>query len=193
MEGRDRPAAGGAAHPQIRRACADDAQALASLIDLSNGGGDRGDMERAVKNVLVPGSDVGWGNAIVAESGGLIIAAMIVNLLSEDRLPPPGDVDPVHRPFERLKRLVPDSLYLRNIAVLPECRGLGIGGILVAAAADMARLCGAPAVSAIVLAGNAPMERLLQRSGFSASASDALQGHAAYADGSRIRLWIRTS
>ncbi len=174
--------------PRFRRATAQDALALAGLIDLSNAGADRPDFERAVANVLVPGSDVGFDNAVILEMFGTAVAAMIVNPL------PAGPVDlaaveTLHLPFEMLKAQAGGQLYLRNIAVLPQHRGKGYGSALASLALDMASLGCLPGLCAVVHRHNQAMRTLMTARGLAVVASGFLPSHPDFPSGVDIDLW----
>jgi ribosomal protein S18 acetylase RimI-like enzyme len=177
--------------PRLRRATQADAPLLAELIDISNFGADRPDMEGALRNILAAGSDVGYANALIAEIDGEAAAAAMLN--APRPVPPPGEMDPVHAPYEELKRRASDHLYLRNIACLPQMRGRGAARALVIATIEMARLIGAPGVSAIVHARNTPMHGLFGSNGFRRSALGRIDSHPAFPAGVGIDLWVRAA
>jgi GNAT superfamily N-acetyltransferase len=184
--GSSKAAARAPAH--VRRATAQDARFLAEMIDLSNAGGDRGDFERAIANVLAPGSDVGFGKAVIAEAGGAPAAAMVVN--------PPAAVladlaavESRHLPFEMLKAQAPGMLYLRNIAVHPEWEGRGLASLLAGIALEMARLGGMAGLCAIVHRQNHPMRALITAKGLEVAASGFLTSHPGYPCGIAIDLF----
>ncbi len=135
-----------------------------------------------------PGSDVGFANAVIVEVSGTPVAAMVVNA----PLGEPLDlchVKPEHLPYEALKVQVPGMLYLRNIAVLPDFRGMGLASILMEVALNMASLCNATGLCAIVHRRNEPMRKLMLAKGLTVTASGFLPAHPHFADGVELDLW----
>jgi ribosomal protein S18 acetylase RimI-like enzyme len=180
-----RPAAGAV---ELRRATAADAVFIAEMIDLSNAGGDRSTFDVALANVLVEGSDVGFANAVIVEAGGTPVAAMVVNA----PLRPYESLDhfePSQLPFETLKASAPGMLYLRNIAVLPDFRGMGMASILMTVALNMADLCKAAGLCAIVHRHNGPMHKLVKAHGLAVTATGFLPSHPQFPGGVELDLW----
>lgn len=174
--------------PRLRRATAYDALALAELIDLSNAGADRADFDRAVANVLAPGSDLGFKNAVILEAGGTAVAAMVVNPLQAEPVILDA-VEPLHKPFEELKAKASGQLYLRNIAVLPKHQGKGFASALAGLALDMARHGEMPGLCAVVHRRNNPMRALMAAKGLAICASGFLPAHPHFPNGIEIDLW----
>ncbi|MCB1457732.1 MAG: GNAT family N-acetyltransferase [Nitratireductor sp.] len=171
----------------FRRAEAADAAFLADMINLSNAGADT-DRQQAIANVLSEGSDVGHANAIIADVDGRRVAAMVLNHPSTL----PADPDtclPEHRPYVRLRAKAANSLYLRNIATIPEMRGRGLGSALLNLAKAIASQSNANGICAIVHAGNLPMHATLERAGFLLIAHDRLDSHPTLGPDVEIGLW----
>ncbi|MEZ5792467.1 MAG: GNAT family N-acetyltransferase [Nitratireductor sp.] len=159
----------------FRRAEAPDAGFVAGMIDLSNAGADT-DREQAIANVLAEGSDVGFANSIIADLDGEAVAAMVLNHAGTL----PEKVEhclPDHQPYVRLRLQVPSSLYLRNIATIPDCRGMGVGRALLKLACTISLQSGADGLSAIVHRRNFEMQGLLSALGFRLVANDYLASH----------------
>lgn len=91
-------------------------------------------------------------------------------------------VTPLHGDFEAAP--APDTLYLHDMAVLPECAGRGLAGALLAAALARARAEGLAHAALVAVQGSQPW---WQRRGFAARADlpaaqrRRLQGYGAQA------------
>jgi hypothetical protein len=175
----------------LRRATAADGMFLAEMIDLSNAGGDRADFARAMANVLAPGSDVSFNNAIIMEVCGTPAAAMVVNapLRAQASL---SSMEPQQLHFEALKANAAGMLYLRNIAVVPRFTGISLASVLVGAALNMASLCDAAGLCAIVHHRNEAMRKLMRTKGLAVAHSGFLPSHPHFPDGIELDLWAAT-
>ncbi len=183
----------------FRPAAPEDDRLLAQLLDISNAGADC----REIKKTLPPGADwievvtsriadpaneVHRGNAVIALAGGEPAGMMIMNPLAQD-VPVPSDPNDINRAFYQLRLHATGSLYLRNIAVLPQMRRRGIAHALLQVFHEIARTAEVPVLSAIVHEDNAPMIALLTSAGYANHHYEVLDNYPAYRPDSRILLF----
>jgi ribosomal protein S18 acetylase RimI-like enzyme len=152
--------------PSFRQACLADAAALA---ELANHAGE-GMPLHLWETMREPGEtawDVGrrraereegsfsYRNAVVAETGGRITAALIG--YAQPAEPEPIDyqnMSPVFIPLQELENLAPNTSYVNVLAVHPDHRRRGIGARLMAIAEETAVREGKPGLSVIVSDAN---------------------------------------
>jgi len=169
----------------FRRAVAEDAGALAELVNFASEGLAFHVWDR-IKEAGETPWDIGrrraareegafsYRNAVVAEIGGEGAACLVGY-----RLDDPYDVDgslaetpEIVRPLVRLEAKAPGSWYVNVLATFPEFRRKGIGARLLAIAEEKAREERAPALSVIVAGWNEPAARLYARAGYSTLARE---------------------
>ena len=101
------------------------------------------------------GGSFSYRNAVVAETGGKIAAALIG--YAQPSEPEPVDYDktpPVFVPLQELENLAPNTWYVNVLAVHPDHRRRGIGAQLMAIAEETAMREGKPGLSVIVSDAN---------------------------------------
>src|SRR5262245_43039337 len=162
----------------FRRARADDAAALAELVDFAGEGLPAHLWRRMAK----PGEtawDVGrrraertqgsfsYRNAVVIEQGAAIKGCLIG--YRQPALPEPIDykaMPAMFVPLQELENLAPATWYVNVLALYPACRGQGWGTRLLALADTMAADCRTAGLSVIVSDANTGARRLYERCGY---------------------------
>jgi len=163
--------------PPLRRAVADDAPALAELVNYAGEG-----MPLYLwQKMAGPGEsawDVGrrraaraegsfsWRNAIVAEVERECAACLIGYEIAGQPAPVPADLPAMFVPLQELENLAPGTWYVNVLAVQPRFRGRGLGTRLLALAEDAARDQGLAGLSVIVSDANPGARRLYERQGY---------------------------
>lgn len=129
-----------------------------------------------------------WRNAWMARSDGTA-AGMILGYRLPDQMQPDdlSDVPELVRPLVQLEARAPSSWYLNVLAVYPEHRRRGLGGVLLNHAVAVASADGASEVSLIVEDVNDDARRLYLRMGFGDRAKMA---YVPFPHGPAAREWI---
>ena len=167
-----------ALEPPYRHARADDADALAFLVNEAGEG-----MPLALwRDLASPGQspwtvgaerarrDAGafsYRNAVVRERGDAVAACLVGYPLPD--LPPVTDYStlrPMLAPLQALEDLAGGSWYVNVLATRPQWRGTGCGSGLLEVAFAQARATGRRCASIIVSNANAGARRLYERHGF---------------------------
>ena len=167
--------------PPFYPATPDDADALAQLVNMAGEGLPLYLWERMAE----PGEtawDVGrsrarrdrgafsYRNAITLrahDDPGEPVVACLIGYDVPDKLEPIGaDMPPMFVPLQELENLAPGSWYVNVLATMPEHRGKGLGGRLLAFAEKQARERGRRGLSIIVEDANTGARRLYERYGF---------------------------
>ncbi|MGP9822642.1 GNAT family N-acetyltransferase [Salinarimonas sp. NSM] len=187
----------------IRPATPADARDVALLWDMANAGhvasvfarvadGARSWLDAAAAEIARPSGEMSWKNAVVAEAGGAVVGALVALRLAERisrvalmRLPPDQRAH-----YELLAR-VHGAFLLRDIAVLPDHRGRGIGAALIDAGVARARAAGCDALAVTTHETNAVFRRQLGKRGFREIDGTPVRQHARYAPESRWILLTR--
>ena len=168
----------GAFDVTIRQATADDAYALADLINFAG----QGLPLYLWKNMAEPGEtawEVGrrravreeggfsYRNAVVFDTRGGVAAALVGYPLADTPQPVDyADMPTMFVPLQELENLVPATWYVNVLAAYPQWRGRGLGTRLLAAAETLAIKAGKHAMSLIVSDANPEARRLYERCGY---------------------------
>lgn len=105
-----------------------------------------------------------YKNCVVAEHDGEVIGLLLSFPVEVEQGASSGEpVDPVLEPYSME---VPGSFYICSLAVLPEFRGLGLGGKMLDIAREQARERGLGTLSLLVFEQNQGACRLYEREGF---------------------------
>ncbi|WP_210527498.1 GNAT family N-acetyltransferase [Rubellimicrobium arenae] len=162
-----------------RRATPDDAAALTDLVDIAGEGLASYLWARQVQEGETP-QDVGrrralreegsfsFRNAVVADEGRGVVAALIGYPLANVPDPIPDDFPPMFVPLQELENLAAGTWYVNALAAYPDQRGQGHGTALLGIAEGLARGLGRRGVSMIVSDANPRAGRLYERCGFRA-------------------------
>jgi ribosomal protein S18 acetylase RimI-like enzyme len=163
--------------PPFRRATADDAQALAELVDFASEGlalylwtktaGPGGDAwsvgrDRARRDQ----GSFSYRNAVLLEREGRIVAGLIGYPLPDQPQPIPDTMPPMFVPLQQLENLAPGTWYVNVLAAYAEERGCGHGTALLALAEKLAAETGRGGLSIIVSDANTGARRLYERTGY---------------------------
>jgi ribosomal protein S18 acetylase RimI-like enzyme len=170
--------------PIFRPATKADAASLAVLVDIAG----EGLPAHLWSTLKAPGQSIlelgreraqreeggfSYRNAVVAEVGGEVAAALIGHRLDDPYdLGDLGEVPEVVRPLVKLESHAPGSWYVNVLATFPEFRRQGIGLKLLAQAEAKARATKAPALSVIVADWNEPAKRLYAHAGYVSEAHE---------------------
>ncbi|MGJ3264916.1 MAG: GNAT family N-acetyltransferase [Salinarimonas sp.] len=183
----------------LRPATPADARDVAVLWDVANAGhvasvfardvrGGRSWLDAAAAEIARPSGEMSWRNAVVAEAGGAVVGALValkltrrIGRLALLRLPPD------QRSHYELLATVHGAYLLRDLAVLPEHRGRGIGAALIDAGIARARAAGCDRLAITTHETNTAFRAHLARRGFSEIDARPVRQHARYAPDSR---WI---
>ncbi|NRG17120.1 GNAT family N-acetyltransferase [Rhizobiales bacterium] len=110
-------------------------------------------------------------NATIIEHDGKP-AGCLIGYETADAPEPVGDDTPaMFVPLQELENLAPDTWYVNVLAVLPECRGLGLGSELLKLAEETGRKLGKSGMSLIVSDANMRARKLYERCGYREIAS----------------------
>ena len=163
-----------ALEPPFRLATPEDAGVLAGLVDIA---GD-GLPSHLWRRMAEPGEDP-WeigrrrqaakaraGGAVVVDEGEGPVALLMGHALPPEPEPIDPDTPAPVRPLEELERLAPATWYINVLAVLPEHRGRGLGGRLLALAERIAADEALTGLSLIVPDHNLLARRLYERHGY---------------------------
>ena len=112
-----------------------------------------------------------YRNAIMIEADGKAAGCLIGYEIADAPEPVADDMPPMFRPLQELENLAPGSWYVNVLAVLPACRGLGLGTRLLGLADDLGRAAGKRGMSVIVADANLGARRLYARVGYREVAS----------------------
>ena len=170
--------------PILRPATIADTSALAILVDIAGEG-----MPAFMWSTLkAPGQSLlefgrerarreeggfSYRNAVVAESGGEVAAALVGYRLDDPYdLGDLSKIPEIVRPLVRLEAKAPGSWYVNVLATFPEFRRRGIGAALLAVAEEKARAEGAAGLSVTVASWNEPAARLYRGAGYAPTAKE---------------------
>jgi len=131
--------------------------------------------------------DFSYRNAHIAEVDGAVAGGLIGYPLPDP--PEVGSLDEMHeivRPLALLEAEAPGHWYVNMLAVYPEFRGNGLGGRLLAFAAELGRAAASRGMAIIVSAKNDGAVRLYERSGYRVAARRA----AATIIGRQDKEWL---
>jgi GNAT superfamily N-acetyltransferase len=162
----------------FRRAAAEDAGALAELVNFASEG-----LAFYVWDKIKEAGETAWDigrrraareqgafsyrNAVVAEIDGRCAACLIG--YPQPAEPQPIDyaaMPPMFVPLQELENLAPDSWYVNVLATYPEHRGKGLGAQLLGIAEALARDTGKSSLSLILSDANEGARRLYLRQGY---------------------------
>ena len=160
-----------------RRATPDDAAALTDLVDIAGEGlasylwarqAQPGEMPQDVgrRRALREEGSFSFRNAVVADDGSGVVAALIGYPLLDTPEPIPTDFPPMFVPLQELENLAAGTWYVNALSAYPEHRGRGHGTALLGIAERLARAAGKRGVSMIVSDANPGAWRLYERCGF---------------------------
>lgn len=171
--------------PPFRRATPEDATALAELVNHAGEGlplylwgktaGPDGDpweigRERARREE----GSFSYRNAIIREAEGKAAACLIGYPLPDEPEPIPADMPAMFVPLQELENLAPGKWYVNVLAAMPDQRGRGHGGALLALAGEFARDAGCSGLAIIVSDANTGARRLYERTGYRETARRAM-------------------
>lgn len=183
----------------LRPATPADARAVAVLWDMANAGfvaslfarhaPEGGSwLDAAAREVRAASGDLSWKNAVVAEREGRVVGALVALALTRrigrlDLLRMPPD----QRSHYELLAQVRGAFFLRDLAVLPEHRGRGVGAALIGEGVARARAAGCETLAITTHETNEGFRAHLAHRGFSEIDSRPVRRHSRYAPDSR---WI---
>ena len=168
----------GAFDVTIRQATADDAYALADLINFAGQGlplylwkkmAEPGETAWEVGRRRAVREEGGFSyrNAVVYDTRGGVAAALVGYPLADTPQPVDyADMPTMFVPLQELENLVPATWYVNVLAAYPQWRGRGLGTRLLAAAETLAIKAGKRAMSLIVSDTNPEARRLYERCGY---------------------------
>jgi GNAT superfamily N-acetyltransferase len=176
-----------------------DVDALCDLFDMANHGDiaaiwgrEAGPGETwkhvCTRHMLDPNSEVHVGKAVVAQINDQVVGAL---LFFHMRPTPVADVTglPLHaRPFAILRSQAPECVMLRDMAVFPEFRGLGLATRLLDAAIQAGFTAGIRHAVAIVHETNTKLLAHYAKRGFAEIGSHTVLAHNHHSPESRWLL-----
>lgn len=178
----------------------EDAEAIALLFDMANAGlvaqawgeeAEEGEtwLDVAKRTIQDPHCELSYAHTIVAELEGRVVG-MLICTQQPTEIPPfdPESVPSGQRPFLVLRSKVPGGYLLRDIAVFPEYRGLGIASKLFDLAISAAYHMGFDTILIITHESNEKLLEHYARRGMKVVASHAAGDHPAYAPDSKWLL-----
>ncbi len=179
-----------AANPFIRPATAEDATALARLIDIAGEGIPNWLWTRACVEGQTPleigaerakrsSGGFSFTNALIAADGGTPIGMVLSYAIADAPMDDPNDLPAAIAPFVVLEKLSTDTWYINALAMFPDHRGRGIGSRLLKAAEGLAIASGLDVMSIQVYAQNTGAMRLYQRHGYKLAAKEPVRLHPA--------------
>jgi len=160
-----------------RRATQADASALADLVDFAGEGLPSylwSKMAQDGESALDVGrrraqreeGSFSYRNAVVADEGGSVVAALIGYKLPDRQEPIGPDMPAMFVPLQELENLACATWYVNVLAAYPEHRNHGHGTRLLGIAETLARSSGSRGLSIIVSDANRGACRLYERFGF---------------------------
>jgi ribosomal protein S18 acetylase RimI-like enzyme len=166
----------------LRRATADDAPALADLVNFAGEGLPLylwGKMANANEDPWQIGrrrqaQKAAEGKIFVIDEGDGVMAALTGYAIPPVPEPIPDDLPALFRPLQELENLAPGSWYVNVLAAYPQCRNRGLGTRLLGVAEDITHEAGLAALSIIVAGSNTGARRLYERTGFAEVARRAI-------------------
>lgn len=161
----------------VRPARREDAPDLARLGDMAGHGlpsyfwrrtaaAGQDPMEIGIARAARDDADFSWRNAVIAEVGGRVAAALVSYPIGDTPAPLDG-LGPIVRTLQSLENHALGSQYVNVLAVYPEFRRRGLGRRLLE---EAARRAGPRHLSLIVEDANAAARRLYQSFGFRVTA-----------------------
>ncbi|MCB1509043.1 MAG: GNAT family N-acetyltransferase [Hyphomicrobiaceae bacterium] len=189
---------------RLRRAEEGDALDIARLLDMSNGGVDvrlwkeeagfDGDpYAYGAELVRNPRAPVYFKNVLIAEVDGKV-AAMLVVIRINDPYPEidEAEIPAYSRPSHRLLSQVPGAVYLRNMAVFPDFRGLNLATRLIDQVTGTATKAGIARTAAIIWSSNAIMQGMYEKRGFRRAAEESASAASPiYPEGTTLWLYVK--
>ncbi|MEM8655054.1 MAG: GNAT family N-acetyltransferase [Pseudomonadota bacterium] len=178
------------AHQTLRQATADDATALARLIDIAGEGipnwlwtracvEGQTPLEIGAERARRPQGGFSYTNALVADQGrgpvGMVLSYAITGAPEDD----PDDLPAPIAPFVALEKQSVGTWYINALAVFDGQRNAGIGARLMAAAEAQAKANGMTEMSIQVYAQNTGAVRLYDRLGYACVAREPVRLHPA--------------
>ena len=172
--------------PPFRLATAQDAGALADLVEFASEGlalkvwskiaGPGGDAwaigrERAQRET----GSFSYRNAVLVEAGGGIAAGLIGYPLPDQAAAIAPDMPLMFVPLQELENLGAGSWYVNVLAAYPEQRGRGLGTALLTLAERIAAAQGKSRLSIIVSDANTGARRLYERCGYRKAGQRAMR------------------
>ncbi|HSH41346.1 MAG TPA: GNAT family N-acetyltransferase [Arenicellales bacterium] len=164
--------------PPYRPALADDATALAELVNMAGEGmplylwsgmaeSGQSPWDVGRERAMRESGGFSYRNAVVLEHGEDVAACLIGYPLEDDPAPADyADMPPMFVPLQQLEDLAPGTWYLNVLATYPEHRGRGFGRGLLEVAEAIAADEGKSGLSIIVSDANAAARRLYDRQGY---------------------------
>lgn len=166
----------------FRPARLSDAERLAELVNFAGEGmplylwegmaeGDETAWDVGRKRAAREEGSFSYRNAAIIEHDGQAAGCLIGYPIPEAPEPIAPDLPAMFVPLQELEDLAPATWYVNILAVMTECRGLGLGTELLALADANARGLGLGGVSLIVSDGNTGARRLYERCGYAETAT----------------------
>lgn len=190
---------------KLRPAIADDAPALAELVNLAGEGlpfylwsklAEPGEDAWAVgrSRALREEGSFSYRNAVIAELGGATAGCLIGYPLATAPVQTDmSSLPPMFVPLQELENLAPNTWYLNVVAAFPEFRGRGVGSRLLECAEEAALEADRPAVSLIVADANVAARRLYERRGYREMARRPMVKEQWQNDGREWVLMVKTA
>jgi ribosomal protein S18 acetylase RimI-like enzyme len=174
-------------HPPFRRATRDDARVIAELVDVAGKGipgllwedeAAEGEtpLDVGARLVARSGYSLSFENAVVGEEGGRV-TSLLLGCVDNTEATDLADAPEIAHPLIRLHRKAPGRWHVHALAVVPECRGQGIGTRLLRMADALAAEEGVTETSLSVAEQNEAACRLYDREGYRAVASEPVVTH----------------
>ena len=188
--------------PPFRPAAKDDAALLAELVNYAGEGLPLYLWEQMRKDGETAW-DVGrarasreegafsYRNAIVIEHNGKAVGCLIGYEISDDPEPIGPDMPAMFRPLQKLENLAPGTWYVNVLAVVPETRGMGLGGQMLGVAEEIGRDLNKRGMSVIVAGNNEGAKRLYLRCGYAPAAERAMVKDGWQSEGDHWALLIK--
>lgn len=161
----------------FRSARRSDAAALAELVNFAGEGmplylwesmreGDETAWDVGRRRAAREEGSFSWRNAVVAETGGQVVAALIGYAQPEQPQPIDAAMPAMFVPLQELENLAPNSWYVNVLAVYPAHRRQGLGRALLTVADEKASQLDLPGLSVIVSDANKAARRLYLGCGY---------------------------
>ncbi|HVG46759.1 MAG TPA: GNAT family N-acetyltransferase [Rubellimicrobium sp.] len=132
-----------------------------------------------------------YRNAVVADPGGGVEAALVGYPLPDGPESIPDDLPAMFVPLQKLENLAGGTWYVNVLATYPEYRDQGHGTHLLGIAQRLARAAGCRGLSLIVADTNFGARRLYERSGFRPMASRRMVKEGWQGPGENFLLMIQ--
>ena len=174
-------------HPPFRRATPDDARAIAELVDLAGkgmpsllweeeAGEGEAPLEVGARLIRRSGYSLSFENAVVGEDGGRV-TSLLLGCVDNTEATDLADAPEIVHPLIRLHRTAPGRWHVHALAVVPECRGQGLGTRLLRIVDALAADEGVTETSLTVAESNEVARHLYDREGYREMAREPVVPH----------------